>query len=155
MWVAVVVVVSLPALPSRFVGFVNVLFHARPLVSASTSHDVPTTFPRPPNLQNYRNNEKQLKTCKFEKKKSKETNNNLENIAYVSLRYENDFIAHLHLNWLSPVKIRKTIICGREKMLVWNDLESAEKVKIYDKLRFLTATNTELSRISFNLLFLF
>lgn len=59
--------------------------------------------------------------------------NNLENIAYVSLQYANNFIAHFHVNWLSPVKIRKTIIGGSEKMLVWNDLEPAEKLKIYNK----------------------
>ena len=59
--------------------------------------------------------------------------NGLENIAYVSLRYANNFIAHFHLNWLSPVKIRKTIIGGSDKMLVWNDLEPAEKIKVYDK----------------------
>jgi len=59
--------------------------------------------------------------------------NSLENIAYVTLGYGTSFISHLHLNWLSPVKIRKTIIGGSEKMLVWNDLEPAEKLKIYDK----------------------
>lgn len=59
--------------------------------------------------------------------------NNIENIAYVSLSYPNSFIAHLHVNWLSPVKIRMTIVGGSEKMLVWNDLEPAEKVKIYEK----------------------
>lgn len=59
--------------------------------------------------------------------------NNIENIAYVVLQYQNDFIAHFHVNWLSPVKIRKTIIGGSQKMLVWNDLESAEKIKVYDK----------------------
>lgn len=59
--------------------------------------------------------------------------NNIENIAYISLRYENSFIAHFHVNWLSPVKIRKTVICGKKKMLVWDDLEPAEKIKIYDK----------------------
>ncbi len=61
------------------------------------------------------------------------TFNNIENISYVSLRYPKSFIAHLHVNWLSPVKIRKTIIGGSEKMLVWNDLEPAEKIKLYDK----------------------
>ena len=59
--------------------------------------------------------------------------NGLENIAYLTLGYDNNFISHFHLNWLSPVKIRKTIIGGSEKMLVWNDLEPAEKIKIYDK----------------------
>jgi predicted dehydrogenase len=59
--------------------------------------------------------------------------NDIENIAYVTLRYEDTFIAHFHLNWLSPVKIRQTIIGGSEKMLVWNDLEPGEVIKIYDK----------------------
>ena len=59
--------------------------------------------------------------------------NNIENIAYVTLRYDNSFIAHFHLNWLSPVKIRRTIVGGSEKMLVWDDLEPGETIKIYDK----------------------
>jgi predicted dehydrogenase len=59
--------------------------------------------------------------------------NEIENIAYVILRYASSFIAHFHLNWLSPVKIRKTIIGGSEKMMVWNDLEQDEKIKIYNK----------------------
>ena len=59
--------------------------------------------------------------------------NEIENIAYVTLRYANSFIAHFHLNWLSPVKIRRTIIGGSEKMMVWNDLEQDEKIKIYNK----------------------
>lgn len=59
--------------------------------------------------------------------------NNIENIAYVTLRYSANFIAHFHLNWLSPVKIRRTIIGGSEKMLVWDDLEPSETIKIYDK----------------------
>jgi len=59
--------------------------------------------------------------------------NHIENIAYISLGYQNSFIAHFHVNWLSPVKVRKTMIAGSEKMLVWNDLDQAEKIKIYDK----------------------
>ncbi len=59
--------------------------------------------------------------------------NNIENIAYVSLHYDHPFISHFHVNWLSPVKIRMTIIGGSEKMLVWNDMDPAEKIKIYDK----------------------
>jgi predicted dehydrogenase len=59
--------------------------------------------------------------------------NGIENIAYVTISYNNSFLAHLHLNWLSPVKLRTTILGGSEKMLVWNDMESVEKVKIYDK----------------------
>lgn len=59
--------------------------------------------------------------------------NNIENIAYVTLAYPGNFIAHFHVNWLSPVKIRKTIIGGSKKMIEWNDLVPAEKIKIYDK----------------------
>lgn len=59
--------------------------------------------------------------------------NHLENIAYITLGYNSHFIAHAHVNWLSPVKIRMTMIAGSEKMLVWNDLDQAEKIKIYDK----------------------
>ena len=61
------------------------------------------------------------------------TNSNIENVAYITLRYESPFIAHFHVNWLSPVKIRMTMIGGSEKMLVWNDIDEAEKIKIYDK----------------------
>jgi len=58
--------------------------------------------------------------------------NHIENIAYISMSYQNSFISHFHVNWLSPVKIRTTIIGGSEKMLVWNDLDNAEKIKVYD-----------------------
>ena len=54
-------------------------------------------------------------------------------MAYLSLNFDDSFIAHVHVNWLSPVKIRMTMIGGREKMLVWDDMEQAEKIKIYDK----------------------
>ena len=57
-----------------------------------------------------------------------------EDIAYVSIEFEgNGFIAHFHVNWLSPVKIRQTLISGDKKMLVWDDLDADEKVKIYDR----------------------
>ena len=57
-----------------------------------------------------------------------------EDIAYVSIEFEsNGFIAHFHVNWLSPVKIRQTLISGDKKMLVWDDLDPDEKVKIYDR----------------------
>jgi predicted dehydrogenase len=59
--------------------------------------------------------------------------NGIENIAYISLGYQNSFIAHFHVNWLSPVKVRMTMIAGNEKMLVWNDLDMTEPIKIYDK----------------------
>jgi predicted dehydrogenase len=57
----------------------------------------------------------------------------MENIAYVALRYPDSMIAHFHVNWLSPVKIRKTLIGGSRKMIEWNDLVPAERIKIYDK----------------------
>lgn len=69
--------------------------------------------------------------------------NNIESIAYVTLIYPKDFLAHFHVNWLSPVKIRKTIIGGSQKMLEWNDLVPAEKIKIYDKGIDLSAVGEE------------
>ena len=56
-----------------------------------------------------------------------------ENIAYVSAYFESKMIAHFHLNWLAPVKVRKTLIGGTRKMIVYDDMESAEKVRVYDK----------------------
>jgi predicted dehydrogenase len=57
----------------------------------------------------------------------------IEDVAYIAVHFDNGFIAHFHCNWLSPVKIRKTLISGDKKMLVWDDLESDEKIKIYDR----------------------
>jgi predicted dehydrogenase len=59
--------------------------------------------------------------------------NSHEDVAYVTLYYPNNVIAHLHLNWLSPVKVRTTLIGGQNRMLVWNDLDNDEKIKVYDK----------------------
>lgn len=59
--------------------------------------------------------------------------NGLEDVAYITIYFPNNIIAHIHVNWLSPVKVRTTLIGGEQKMLVWNDLEADEKVKIYDK----------------------
>lgn len=56
-----------------------------------------------------------------------------ESIAYVNLGFDDGFIAHFHLNWLAPVKIRQTVIGGSRKMLVYNDMEPTEKIKLYDK----------------------
>jgi predicted dehydrogenase len=58
----------------------------------------------------------------------------LDDIAYVAVEFEDQgFIAHFHVNWLSPVKVRKTLISGDRKMLVWDDLDADEKIKIYDR----------------------
>ncbi|MBV8550986.1 MAG: Gfo/Idh/MocA family oxidoreductase [Acidobacteriaceae bacterium] len=56
-----------------------------------------------------------------------------ENIAYMTAFYESSLIVHLNVNWLSPVKIRRTLIGGSRQMLVYDDLESSEKIKLYDK----------------------
>ncbi len=56
----------------------------------------------------------------------------LENIAYITLRFDSELLAHFHVNWLAPVKIRKTIIGGSKRMVVYDDTEPSEKVKLYD-----------------------
>jgi predicted dehydrogenase len=56
-----------------------------------------------------------------------------ENVAYITLFFPNPQIAHVHVNWLTPVKVRHTLIGGSEKMILYDDLEPSEKVKIYDK----------------------
>jgi predicted dehydrogenase len=63
----------------------------------------------------------------------------IENIAYVLLKFPNELIAHFHFNWLSPVKIRHTLIAGSRKMVVYDDIEPTEKVRVYD--RGVTARN--------------
>lgn len=59
--------------------------------------------------------------------------NKLEDVAYITIYFPHNVIAHLNVNWLSPVKIRTTLIGGQKKMLVWNDLVSDEKIRVYDK----------------------
>jgi predicted dehydrogenase len=59
--------------------------------------------------------------------------NGLVDVAYVTIHYPDNFIAHCHLNWLSPVKVRQTLLGGSERMLVWDDLAADEKVKVYDR----------------------
>jgi predicted dehydrogenase len=55
-----------------------------------------------------------------------------ENIAYLNLHFDCKLIAHVHVNWLAPVKIRRTLVGGSNKMVVYDDLEPSEKIKIYD-----------------------
>ena len=59
--------------------------------------------------------------------------NGMEDVAYITVYFENNVIAHFNVNWLSPVKVRTTLIGGEKKMLVWNDLEPDEKIRVYDK----------------------
>lgn len=54
-------------------------------------------------------------------------------VAFITVYFPGNVIAHINVNWLSPVKVRTTLIGGEKKMLVWNDLEADEKVKVYDK----------------------
>ena len=56
-----------------------------------------------------------------------------QNIAYVTVQSEGNFIAHFHLNWMAPVKVRRTLVGGSKKMIVYDDMEASEKVKVYDK----------------------
>lgn len=60
-------------------------------------------------------------------------NQGMENIAFLTVYFPKNIIAHINVNWMSPVKVRTTLLCGQKKMLVWNDLEPADKIKIYDK----------------------
>jgi len=59
--------------------------------------------------------------------------NGHEDVAYMTVYFPNRVIAHINVNWLSPVKVRTTLIGGENKMLVWNDLEADEKIRLYDK----------------------
>jgi predicted dehydrogenase len=59
--------------------------------------------------------------------------NSPENIAYITLYFDSGLIAHINVNWLAPVKVRRTLIGGSQKMVVFDDLEASEKIKVYDK----------------------
>jgi predicted dehydrogenase len=59
--------------------------------------------------------------------------NGMEDVAFLTFYFPNNIIAHVNVNWLSPVKVRTTLIGGEKKMLVWNDLEADEKIRVYDR----------------------
>lgn len=59
--------------------------------------------------------------------------NGQEDVAYITIYFPGKLISHVSVNWLSPVKIRTTLIGGRKKMLVWNDLVADEKIRVYDR----------------------
>jgi predicted dehydrogenase len=59
--------------------------------------------------------------------------NGLTDVAYMTAYFPDNVIAHINVNWLSPVKVRTTLIGGEKQMLVWNDLEADEKIKVYDR----------------------
>lgn len=60
------------------------------------------------------------------------TDNGLENIAYLTVNFESGMIAHFNCSWTSPVKVRQTLIGGDKKMVLYNDMEPSEKIKLYD-----------------------
>jgi predicted dehydrogenase len=80
-------------------------------------------------ILNYLNSEKPLSV---QATGISHTNNGIENIAFLTINYQSDFIAHFNCSWTSPVKIRLMLIGGDKKMVVFNDLEPTEKIKIYD-----------------------
>ncbi len=59
--------------------------------------------------------------------------NGIENVAYLTLRFASGFIAHIHNNWLAPVKLRTILLGGERKMIVYDDMEPSEKVKVFDR----------------------
>jgi predicted dehydrogenase len=63
---------------------------------------------------------------------SDHTGSGFADMAYLMIQFANNFIAHIHVNWLSPVKIRQILIGGNRRMLVYNDMEPSEKVRVYD-----------------------
>jgi predicted dehydrogenase len=67
--------------------------------------------------------------------------NGFEDMAFITLYFPDKIIAHINVNWLSPVKIRTTLIGGEKKMLVWNDQAADDQIKIYD--RGVTVTSPE------------
>jgi predicted dehydrogenase len=56
-----------------------------------------------------------------------------ENIAYMTMFFDGPLIGHVHVNWLAPVKVRRTLLGGSRRMVVFDDLETSEKVKVYDR----------------------
>jgi predicted dehydrogenase len=59
--------------------------------------------------------------------------NDLADMAFITVYFPGNLVAHINVNWLSPVKVRTTLLGGKDKMLVWNDLEPDEKIRVYDK----------------------
>ena len=70
-----------------------------------------------------------------------------ENVAFLTVFFQKDLIAHINVNWLSPVKIRRTLVGGTKRMIVYDDLETSEKVKVYDKGITVTETPDDVRRL--------
>jgi len=71
------------------------------------------------------------------------TGNHVEDVAYLTLDFGNQLIAHFHVNWLSPVKVRHMIFGGSDRMIIYNDIEPSEKLRIYDRGIEVKADNRE------------
>ena len=69
-----------------------------------------------------------------------------ENVAYVTVHFDNGFLAHFHVNWLAPVKMRRMLLGGSQRMVVYDDIDPAEKVRVYDKGVDVEATDGETRR---------
>ena len=70
-----------------------------------------------------------------------------ENIAFMTLFFSSSLVAHINVSWLSPVKIRQTLIGGTKQMIVYNDLEATEKIKVYDKGITVTKTADDIQKL--------
>ena len=81
-------------------------------------------------IMNYIIKEKPLAVCATGAAHFK---NKMEDVAYLTVYLEKNILAHFNVSWISPVKVRHTLIGGTKKMLVWNDLKVDEPVKIYDR----------------------
>jgi predicted dehydrogenase len=73
-----------------------------------------------------------------------------DNIAYLTILCEGNLIAHVHVNWLAPVKVRRTMIGGSKRMIVYDDVEPSEKVKVYDKGIALTPDSENVVKMMIN-----
>ncbi len=70
-----------------------------------------------------------------------------ENMAFLTVFFASDIIAHINVNWLSPAKIRRTLIGGSKQMIIYDDLEASEKVKVYDKGISVTETPDDIHKL--------
>lgn len=61
------------------------------------------------------------------------TDSGLADVAYVNVEYGDSICANFHVSWLAPMKIRRMVFSGSRRMVVWNDLEQAEKIRVYDR----------------------
>jgi len=73
--------------------------------------------------------------------------NGVEDVAFITVYFPKRIIAHINVNWLSPVKVRTTLIGGEKKMVVWNDLEADEKIRVYDKGVSMSTSSSNLHQL--------